>query len=304
MAQTIGFIGLGAMGDGMSKNLLRAGFTVRGFDIERPRVDRLVEAGGAAAGSAREAAEGADVLVVLVFTAAQAEDVLFGADGAMESLPKGATVVMHTTMSPGAAQAIETRLADSGHALLDAPITGGTVGADEGTLTIIVSGSEQAMAVARPAFEAMGRKIAYCGAAIGAGSTVKMINQMMCGILVAATAEGISLAARAGADPNIVYDVIASGAARSLVWESRVPTILARDFTPRGVVEIFTKDLDIVLEAGKALDFPLPMTAMALQQFLAAAAMGHGRDDDGAVVKVYEQLTGVDVAAAAESGSN
>jgi 3-hydroxyisobutyrate dehydrogenase len=120
---------------------------------------------------------------------------------------------------------------------------------------------------------------------------------------VAATAEGIALAARAGADPNTVYDVIASGAARSFVWESRVPTILARDFTPRGVVELFTKDLDIVLDAGKALNFPLPMTAMALQQFLAAAAMGHGRDDDGAVVKVYEQLTGVDVAAAAESGS-
>jgi 3-hydroxyisobutyrate dehydrogenase len=304
MAQNIGFIGLGAMGDGMSKNLLRAGFTVRGFDVERPRIDRLVDAGGVGAGSTREAAEGADILVVLVFTAAQAEDVLFGPGGAVESLPRGATVVMHTTMAPGAVQTIEAKLAETGHLLLDAPITGGTVGADEGTLTIIVSGSEQAMDVVRPAFEAMGKKIAYCGAAIGAGSTVKMINQMMCGILVAATAEGISLAAKAGADPNIVYDVIASGAARSYVWESRVPTILARDFTPRGVVELFTKDLDIVLDAGKALNFPLPMTAMALQQFLAAAAMGHGRDDDGAVVKVYEQLTGVDVAAAAESGSN
>jgi 3-hydroxyisobutyrate dehydrogenase len=303
MAQNIGFIGLGAMGDGMSKNLLRAGFTVRGFDVERPRIDRLVDAGGVGAGSTREAAEGADILVVLVFTAAQAEDVLFGPGGAVESLPRGATVVMHTTMAPGAVQTIEAKLAETGHLLLDAPITGGTVGADEGTLTIIVSGSEQAMDVVRPAFEAMGKKIAYCGAAIGAGSTVKMINQMMCGILVAATAEGISLAAKAGADPNIVYDVIASGAARSYVWESRVPTILARDFTPRGVVELFTKDLDIVLDAGKALNFPLPMTAMALQQFLAAAAMGHGRDDDGAVVKVYEQLTGVDVAAAAESGS-
>jgi len=302
MAQTIGFIGLGAMGDGMSKNLLRAGFTVRGFDIERSRVERLAEAGGVATASARDAADGADLLIVLVFTAGQAETVLFGKDGALETLPQGATVVMHTTMAPDSVRAIEARLAESGHLLLDAPITGGTTGADAGTLTIIVSGPEQALEAARPAFAALGEKIAYCGAQIGAGSTVKMINQMMCGILVVATAEGISLAAKAGADPNIVYDVIKSGAARSFVWENRVPTILARDFTPRGVVEIFTKDLGIVLEAGKALDFPLPMTALAQQQFLAAAAMGYERADDGAVVKVYEQLTGVDVAAAAAAG--
>ncbi len=299
MAQTIGFIGLGAMGDGMSKNLLRAGFRVRGYDIEQARIDRLVEAGGEGVHSPRAAADDADLLIVLVFTAAQAESVLFGEDGALETLPQGVTVVMHTTMAPGAMQAIAARLEATGHRLLDAPITGGKVGADEGTLTIIVSGTEQAMQAARPAFAVMGKKIAYCGSEIGAGSTVKMINQMICGISVVATAEGISLAAKAGADPHVVYDVIKSGAARSFVWENRVPTMLAGDFTPRGVVEIFTKDLGIVLEAGKALDFPLPMTALALQQFLGAAALGYERADDGAVVKVYEQLTGVDVAAVA-----
>jgi 3-hydroxyisobutyrate dehydrogenase len=126
-----------------------------------------------------------------------------------------------------------------------------------------------------------------------------MINQMMCGILVVATAEGLALAAKSGADPKVVYDVIKDGAARSFVWEDRVPAILAGDYSPKGVVEIFTKDLGIALDGAKDVSFPAPLTAAAMQQFLAAAAMGHGRDSDAAVVKVYEALAGVDVAAVA-----
>jgi 3-hydroxyisobutyrate dehydrogenase len=203
-------------------------------------------------------------------------------------------------MSPAQARALEARLAQSGHALLDAPVTGGVGGADAGTLTFIVSGAPAALAAARPAMEVMGAKIAVCGEQAGAGSTVKMINQMMCGILVAATAEGIALAAKSGADPKIVYDVIKDGAARSFVWQDRVPDILARDYSPKGVVEIFTKDLGIVLDGAKDVNFPAPLTAAAMQQFLAAASMGHLRDSDAAVVKVYEVLAGIDVAAAAE----
>jgi len=148
-----------------------------------------------------------------------------------------------------------------------------------------------------PALEVMGSKIALCGDHAGPGSTVKMVNQLMCGVMVAAAAEGIALAVRAGADPHIAKEVIGSGAARSFVWDTRVESILDRDFSPKGVVEIFTKDLDIVLQAGKSLSFPLPLTAAAMQQFLAAQSMGYGRNDDAAVVKVYETLGGVDVAA-------
>jgi 3-hydroxyisobutyrate dehydrogenase len=303
MSQEIGFIGLGAMGDGMTRRLLGAGFQVRGYDLDAGRVARLREAGGQGVGSPAEAAEGMDLLVVVVFTADQAEEVLFGEHGAAAALAPGATVAMHTTMAPGRAQALEARLAQTNHLLLDAPVTGGVMGADAGTLTFIVSGPEAAMEAARPAFEAMGRKIAWCGDRAGPGSTVKMINQLLCGIHVAATAEGIALATRAGADPNVVFDVIRSGAANSFVWENRVPTILEGDYTPRGIVDLFTKDLDIVLQAGKALSFPLPMTASAQQQFLAAASLGHGRADDSAVVKIYEQLGGVDVAAAARGAA-
>jgi len=298
--QTIGFIGLGAMGRYMARNLVTAGHAVRGYDVRAEAVRQLAADGGAAAATPAEAARGAELLVVVVFTAAQAEQVLFGDDGAMSTLPDGATVLMDTTMSPAQARALEARLAQSGHALLDAPVTGGVGGADAGTLTFIVSGAPAALAAARPAMEVMGAKIAVCGEQAGAGSTVKMINQMMCGILVAATAEGIALAAKSGADPKIVYDVIKDGAARSFVWQDRVPDILARDYSPKGVVEIFTKDLGIALDGAKDVNFPAPLTAAAMQQFLAAASMGHLRDSDAAVVKVYEVLAGIDVAAAAE----
>jgi 3-hydroxyisobutyrate dehydrogenase len=257
--QKVGFIGLGAMGRYMARNLVRAGYAVRGYDVRQEAVQQLVADGGEAAANPAAAARDADLLVVVVFTAAQAEAVLFGDDGAVGTLPEGATVLMDSTMSPAQAEALESRLRESGHLLVDAPVTGGVTGADAGSLTFIVSGAPAALAAARPAMEVMGAKIAECGDRAGPGSTVKMINQLMCGILVAATAEGIALAAKAGADPKIVYDVIASGAARSFVWESRVPTILARDFTPRGVVEIFTKDLGIALDAARDVSFPAPL---------------------------------------------
>lgn len=298
--QTIGFIGLGAMGRYMARNLVRAGHAVSGYDVREDAVRQLAADGGIAAATPAAAARGAELLVVVVFTAVQAEQVLFGDDGAIGTLPAGAIVLMDTTMSPAQARALEARLAQSGHALLDAPVTGGVGGADAGTLTFIVSGAPAALAAARPAMEVMGAKIAVCGEHAGAGSTVKMINQMMCGILVAATAEGIALAAKSGADPNVVYDVIKDGAARSFVWEDRVPDILARDYAPKGVVEIFTKDLGIALDGARDVSFPAPLTAAAMQQFLAAAGMGHSRDSDAAVVKVYEALAGIDVAAAAE----
>lgn len=302
MTQNIGFIGLGAMGDGMSKSLIKAGFRVRGHDVDEAAVARLVQAGGTAASHAADAAADADLLIVCVFRASQAEHVLYGENGAVGALPRGATVVMNTTMSPAQAQALEARLAETGHLYVDAPVTGGKIGADEGTLTTIAAGSDAALTAAQPAFDAMGKKVYRAGTAAGAASTVKMINQMLCGIHVVAACEGIALAARAGADLNVVYDVITNGAGNSFVFEKFLPHVFKRDYAPRGVVEIFTKDLDIVLEAGHAHNFPLPMTALALQQFLAAAGAGYERQDGVSVVKIYEQLAGVDVAAAAESG--
>ena len=293
--KTIGFIGLGVMGRYMARNLVNAGYAVRGHDLRDDAMALLEREGGVAAATPADAARDADMLVVIVFTAAQAEAVLFGENGAIDALPRGAVVLMSTTMSPAQAAALQERLAATGHRLLDAPVTGGITGADAGTLTFIISGDPQALAAARAPLEVMGANIAVCGDHAGPGSTVKMINQMMCGILVAATAEGLALATKAGADPQVVYDVIRSGAARSFVWEDRVPDILAGDFSPKGVVEIFTKDLGIALDGAREAEFPVPLTAAALQQFLSAAAMGHLRDSDAAVVKVYEHAGNVNV---------
>lgn len=296
-AQKIGFIGLGAMGVGMSKKLLEAGFSVCGYDINSDSMAQLVEAGGSAATSPALAAADADLLIVCVFSADQAEAVLYGDDGAAATLNKGATVVMCTTMAPEHAREIAARLAESGHQFIDAPVTGGKRGADDGTLTVIASGSDAAMAAADGAFQAMGNLVYRVGDAPGAGSSVKMINQLLVGVHVAAAAEAVALAARAGADPKTVYEVITNGGGNSVAFESRVPNILAGDYAPRGVVDIFTKDLGIVADAARKLKFPLPIASAALQQFLAAAASGYGRNDDCAVVKVYEQLAGIDVAA-------
>jgi putative dehydrogenase len=297
-AGNIGFIGLGAMGVGMSKKLLEAGFVVCGYDINSESMAMVVEAGGSAAANPALAAADAALLIVCVFSADQAEEVLYGEDGAVPALAKGATVVMCTTMAPEHARALAARLSETGHLYVDAPVTGGKRGADNGTLTVIASGSDDAMAAADGAFKAMGGRIYRVGDAPGAGSSVKMINQLLVGVHVAAAAEAVALAARAGADPKIVYDVITHGGGNSEAFETRVPNILASDYAPRGVVDIFTKDLGIVADAARALQFPLPLASAALQQFLAAAASGYGREDDCAVVKVYEQLAGIDVAGA------
>lgn len=300
--RSIGFIGLGAMGVGMSKNLLAAGHTVCGYDIDGDAMAKVVDAGGSAATSPALAAADASLLIVCVFSADQAERVLYGEEGAADALPDGATVVMCTTMAPEQSRRIGARLEAAGHPFVDAPVTGGKRGADEGTLTIIASGSDDAMATADIAFQAMGARVYRVGDAPGAASTVKMINQLLVGVHVVAAAEAVALAARAGADPKTVYDVITHGGGNSVAFESRVPFILSNDYAPRGVVDIFTKDLGIVADAARALKFPLPMASAALQQFLAAAAAGYGRNDDASVVKVYEQLAGIDVAArAAES---
>jgi 3-hydroxyisobutyrate dehydrogenase len=301
--QKIGFIGLGAMGDGMTRNLLKAGYDVRGYDINPDATARLASAGGQTASSAAEAAADADMLIVCVFSADQAQTALFGDDGAVSTLGAGATVIMSTTMAPEDARAMAERLAESDHLFIDAPVTGGKAGADAGTLTVIASGPEAAMAAADGPLKAMGDRINYIGAQAGAGSSVKMINQLLVGVHVVAAAEAIALATRAGVDPNVVYDVITHGQGNSLMFQSRVKAMMAGDYETRGALEIFPKDLGIVMDAGRALNFPLPLTAAALEQYEAAMAAGLGRADNAAVVKVYEQRGGINVAKAAKKSS-
>lgn len=292
----IGFVGLGAMGLGQARNLLARGFEVSGYDIDPGRGALLAQAGGTLAASPAEAAAGAELFIVLVFDAAQAESVLFADNsGAIGALPVGTPVVLHTTGSADDARRLAARLAEAGHAMLDAPVTGGKSGADAGTLTVIVSGEDAAFETALPAFEAMGKRVTRVGTEPGQASTVKMINQLLVGVHNAAAAEALTLAAKAGADLEKVVEVITNGAGNSVAFQGRAPQILSRDFDVRGAISILIKDLGIVNEAGRRFSAPLPLASAALQQYVAAAAQGRADEDLAALVKVYEAAAAIEV---------
>ncbi len=296
-----GVIGLGAMGEGMARHLAAGDFSVTGFDINPEPMARLAEAGVVACPSAREAAAGVDLLFVVVFRDSEADEILFGdgeTGGVLDQLADGATVVMNTTVAPDTARAYEARLAKLGYGYVDAPVTGGKAGADAGTLTVIASGNEKSMNAAQAAFDAMGGRTYNCGPSAGDASTVKMINQMLVGCHVAAMCEALAFATKAGADPEMVYDVITHGTGNSEIFKSRAPHIFQKDYAPRGINEIFTKDLGFVTDIARSVEFPLPMTSLALQQFVATASSGFGREDGIALAKVYENIGGVDIAAA------
>lgn len=295
--QRIGFVGLGQMGQGQARNLVKAGFEVAGYDIDAGAVRRFVEAGGRAAASPAAAAEGAELFIVLVFTAEQAEAVLFGQDGAVAALGDGVSVVLHTTGAPEDAARLAGRLAEAGHPMLDCPVTGGKAGADAGSLTAIVAGPEAAFNAAEPALQAMCARLVRVGETPGQASTVKMINQMLVGVHAVATAEALTLAVKAGADPETVYEVITNGSGNSAIFTRLVPLFLARDFESRGALAIMLKDLGVVTEAARRHEAPMPLAAAALQQYLAAAAQGHAAEDLGAVVKAYEAAAKVEVRA-------
>jgi L-threonate 2-dehydrogenase len=296
--QRIGVIGLGSMGMGMARRLVGAGFRVAGYDVREEAGAALAAAGGGHAASPAEAAAQADILLVMVVNAAQVDAVLFGTGGAAAALPRGAVVMLSVTVPPSFAAATAKRLEASGHLMLDAPVSGGAVGATNGTLTVMGSGPEAAFAKAEAALAAVAGKIYRLGEAAGVGSTVKTVNQLLAGIHIAAAAEAMALGVRAGADARALYEVISNSAGASWMFGNRVPHMLAGDYTPLSAVDIFVKDLGLVLDTGRELRFPLPLAGAAHQLFLMAAAAGLGREDDSAVVKVYEKLAGITVGAA------
>lgn len=293
--QQVGIIGLGSMGMGMANCLVKAGFAVAGSDIRRDVVEAFGKAGGIAASSPADTARHASILFVMVVNAAQVEQVLFGTDGAVSALPSGAVVVLSSTVPASFAVATAARLEASGHLMLDAPVSGGAAGATAGNLTVMASGPAAAFDKAAAALAAISGKVYRLGERAGIGSTVKTVNQLLAGVHIAAAAEAIALGTRAGADPRTLYEVISNSAGASWMFVNRVPHMLDGDYAPRSAVEIFVKDLGVVLDSGRELRFPLPLAAAAHQLFLMAAAAGHGRADDAAVVKVYEMLAGISV---------
>jgi 3-hydroxyisobutyrate dehydrogenase-like beta-hydroxyacid dehydrogenase len=291
----VGVIGLGTMGMGAALNLHRKGHAVVGCEVREAGRAAFVAAGGVAVGSPGELPGDLDAVVVFVVNAAQTEAVLFGDAGCLERLGKGAVVLCCATIAPEAAKALGARITAAGFLMLDAPVSGGSAGAQGGTLTVMGAGSDAAFAKARPVLDAIAGKVWQLGAEPGVGSTVKMVNQLLAGVHIATAAEALALGIRAGADPKTLFEVISASAGSSWMWQNRVPHVLDGDDTPLSAVNIFVKDLGIVLDQARALTFPLPLAAAAHQLFLAAAAHGEGTKDDVFVIRVWQALTGIEL---------
>jgi len=236
-----------------------------------------------------------DAVVVLVVNADQTEQVLFGPQGAAGTLRPGAVVIASSTVAPAFAESLGERLAARGLLHLDAPVSGGAARAASGEMTVMASGSTAAFDAAAPVLGAIAAKVYRLGDRPGMGSKVKMINQLLAGVHIAAATEAMALGIRAGIDPDALYEVISNSAGSSWMFANRVPHILAGDYTPLSAVNIFVKDLGIVLDSARALTFPLPLTSAAHQMYLATSASGLGGEDDSAVIKMFQKLTGIEL---------
>ena len=285
--QRIGLIGLGAMGMGMANSLRRAGYSVHVFDVRRAVAEAFAAEGGVASNSPAEVAAACEVVVSVVVNAAQTEAVLFGDGGAAAAMKAGNVFVMCSTVDPGWSIALEKRLAEKGILYLDAPISGGAAKAAKGEITMMTSGHPDAYTRVGDALDAMAAKVYHLGASAGNGSKVKIINQLLAGVHIAAAAEAMALGLRQGVDPVALYDVITHSAGNSWMFENRMAHVLAADYTPLSAVDIFVKDLGLVLDAARASKFPLPLASTAHQMFLQAAGSGYGREDDSAVIKIF-----------------
>jgi putative dehydrogenase len=279
------------MGLPMATNLLRRKFAVRGFDIMPAAMDALEKQGGSRASSAKEVASGAEFLLLMVVNAEQAENILFR-DGAVDALAPGGMVVLMATCPPSAVEKMAERVLASGRRFLDAPVSGGVVGATAATLTIMAAGAEEVFNTAKPVLEALGERIFYVGKRPGQGAMAKTVNQLLCGVHLAVAAEALSLASKAGVELKAMLEIVTGSSAASWMLKDRGPRMLETNPKITSVVDIFVKDLGIVLQAGESIKAALPFAALARQLFLAVSGQGKGNIDDSQVILAYHALNG------------
>lgn len=289
----IAVIGLGAMGYGMASSCLRAGHQVWGVDIADEPVERF-RADGGQSGTIQDNVANLDIVVVSVLNANQTAAVLFGPHGIVPLLKKEAVVVSCATVSPDFARDMASKCRDRGVHYLDAPISGGAAKAAAGQLSIMAAGSDAAFDVAAPALDAMAATVFRLGE-VGAGSAMKAVNQLLAGVHIAAMAEAMTFGMTQGIAPDKFLEVIPQCAGTSWMLENRGPHVATGDYTPLSQINIWPKDLGIVLDIARDAKFGAPLTAAAMQQFLAAAGMGLGAQDDSAVAKVYARNAGLNL---------
>jgi len=283
----VGVIGLGAMGSGIASSLRRGKFEVHVFDVRREAAAAFARDGGTACATAAQLAQACEVVVSVVVNAAQTDQVFFGEGGAAAAMRPGSAVVMCSTVDPNWSISLEGRLAERGLLYLDAPISGGAAKAASGELTMMTSGRPEAYAKCQPVLEAMSARVYQLGDRAGAGSKVKTIHQLLAGVHIAAAAEAMALGLREGVDPKALYEVITNSAGNSWMFGNRMAHVLAGDYTPLSSVDIFVKDLGLVLDLARTSKFPLPLASTAHQMFMQASSAGHAKEDDSAVIKIF-----------------
>jgi putative dehydrogenase len=283
-------VGLGSMGFGVARACIAAGLETYGVDV-RPDVCVALKAQGAVdADSTASFAGVVDGVMLLVVNAAQCDQVLFGPDGLASRLRPGVPVMVSATMAAGDARRIGERLAEMGHPMLDAPVSGGAVKAAEGRLTVMASGPSEVFEQLAPLLSAVAEKVYNIGPEIGKGAMVKVVHQLLAGVHIAAGAEAMALAARAGIPLDLMYEVVTHSAGNSWMFENRMKHVIDGDYSPNSTVDIFVKDLGLVAEAGHKLSFPLPLASAAYAMFANVSNAGWGKLDDSAVIKNFAGL--------------
>ncbi|MFT3720207.1 L-threonate dehydrogenase [Pseudorhodoferax sp.] len=287
----VGVVGLGAMGLGVARTLLAKGFTVHGCDVRPQALESLSAAGGVAHASPADTASSCDTLLLFVVNAKQVSSVLHGEQGAVQRMRPGSVVVSCATVPPSFMHDLGRQLDAAGVHLIEAPVSGGIKGAAEGRLTLLTSGAEAAYGICNAVLEAISTKVYRFGPQLGIASKIKIINQLLVGVQIAAAAEAMALGLREGVDPALLYDVIKSSAGNSWAFSDRVPRIVQGDYSPpHTALDIFVKDLGLVLDLARESQFPLPLTSTAYQMFANASSAGLGSEDDTAVIKTFPGL--------------
>ncbi len=294
MTTKVGFVGLGAMGLGMAQSLRKAGFEVHVFDVREGVAQAFAQAGGVACATLAQLGAACEVVVCAVVNAAQTESVLFGDGGvtgqaagcAAHMLP-GSVFVMCSTVDPNWSAALETRLEAQGLMYLDAPMSGGAAKAAQGGITLMTAGRPGVYVRCDEVLNAMASTVYKLGERAGAGSKVKIINQLLAGVHIAAAAEAMALGLREGVDAAALYEVITHSAGNSWMFENRVLAVVNNDYTPTSAVDIFVKDLGLVNDMARASKFPLPLASTAHQMFMQASTAGHAREQDIGVIKIF-----------------
>jgi 2-hydroxy-3-oxopropionate reductase len=290
MAEKVGFIGLGIMGKPMAKNLMEAGYDLVLYNRTLEKAEELAEDGAEVAANPREVAENSDIVVTMLPDSPDVRNVVAGKDGVVEGIQEGALLVDMSTISPVVTEELAAKLGERGALMLDAPVSGGDVGAIEGTLSIMVGGSEEDFERAKPLFDVMGKTVNHVGPT-GAGQVTKAANQVVVALTIEAVSEALVLGSRGGVAPEKILDVLSGGLAGNKVMEVKREKFLSHEFDPGFRSELHHKDLGIALAAGREYGVVLPVTAIVDQMLLAMKKKGWGGEDHSALLRVIEDLS-------------